>query len=97
MSSATAAWQQVVYGLAWAWRRGDRVLVTVAEYGSNVIALLQLAKCAEAWMGVRRDVPERGRRSCCRLSLQPLRVGHPPVFSLSGLWSCAGARASPSR
>lgn len=44
MSSATAAWQQVVYGLAWGWRRGDRVLISVAEYGSNSIALLQLAK-----------------------------------------------------
>lgn len=25
LSSATAAWQQVVYGLAWTWRPGDRV------------------------------------------------------------------------
>ncbi|KAL4418819.1 hypothetical protein ABPG77_008704 [Micractinium sp. CCAP 211/92] len=43
VSSATAAWQQVVYGLAWTWRPGDRVLASVAEYGSNMIALLQLA------------------------------------------------------
>lgn len=44
VTSATAAWQQVVYGLAWTWRPGDRVLTCVAEYGSNAIALLQLAK-----------------------------------------------------
>jgi selenocysteine lyase/cysteine desulfurase len=25
LSSATAAWQQVVYGLAWAWQPGERV------------------------------------------------------------------------
>ncbi|PRW58845.1 aminotransferase class V [Chlorella sorokiniana] len=43
LTSATAAWQQVLYGLAWGWRPGDRVLTSVHEYGSNAIALLQLA------------------------------------------------------
>lgn len=33
LSSATAAWQAVVYGLAWQWRPGDRLLTSVAEYG----------------------------------------------------------------
>ena len=46
LTSATAAWQQVLYGLAWGWRPGDRVLTSVHEYGSNAIALLQLARWA---------------------------------------------------
>lgn len=33
VTSATAAWQQVVYGLAWLWRPGDRLLTSMAEYG----------------------------------------------------------------
>lgn len=44
LTSATAAWQQVLYGLAWGWRPGDRLLTSVHEYGSNAIALLQLAR-----------------------------------------------------
>lgn len=60
LTSATEAWQHVVYGLAWGWRRGDRVLTSVHEYGSNAIALLQLAKCVACagrwewagWVGV---------------------------------------------
>lgn len=47
LPSATHAWQQVVYGLAWGWRPGDRVLTSVHEYGSNIIALLQLAKSVQ--------------------------------------------------
>ena len=43
LTSATAAWQQVVYGLARSWRRGDRLLTSLSEYGSNYIAYLQLA------------------------------------------------------
>lgn len=35
VSSATEAWQQIVYGLAWNWNPGDVVLTTVAEYGAN--------------------------------------------------------------
>ena len=41
LSSATAAWQ-AVYGLAWGWRRGDRLVTSVAEYGSNYLAYLQV-------------------------------------------------------
>ena len=44
LTSATAAWQQVVYGLAWSWQRGDRVLTSLHEYGSNAISLLQIAR-----------------------------------------------------
>lgn len=31
VSSATAAWQQVIYGLAWTWRPGDRVRACPVE------------------------------------------------------------------
>ena len=31
VTSATQAWQQVVYGLAWRWRAGDRLLTSLAE------------------------------------------------------------------
>lgn len=44
VTSATEAWQQVVYGLAAAWRPGDVVLTSLCEYGSNYIALLQLQR-----------------------------------------------------
>lgn len=40
VSSATAAWQQVVYGLAWQWKPGDRLLTSVAEYGSEIAIVL---------------------------------------------------------
>lgn len=83
VSSATAAWQQVVYGLAWGWRRGDRVLVSVAEYGSSVIGLLQLAKCAR---GLRGGCAAQGRRCSCsgrrlqaRLRCLTARPRQPPV------------------
>lgn len=58
LTSATAAWQQVLYGLAWGWRPGDRVLTSVHEYGSNAIALLQLARwggAGGAWGGWAMD------------------------------------------
>lgn len=40
--SATAAWCMVVYGFPW--MKGDVVLTTVHEYGSNFIAFLQLQR-----------------------------------------------------
>lgn len=86
VSSATAAWQQVVYGLAWGWRAGDRVLVSVAEYGSNVISLLQLAKCAR---GV------GGWAAGCHSS--PAPATHAFLFTPCYRDPCAGERASSSR
>ena len=42
VDSATRAWDMVVYGFPF--RAGDRVLTARAEYASNAIALLQLAR-----------------------------------------------------
>ena len=46
VTSATEAWQQIIYGLAAStpWKPGDRLLTSVCEYGSNYIAYLQLQK-----------------------------------------------------
>jgi cysteine desulfurase/selenocysteine lyase len=41
--SATTAWNNVCYSLAATFSAGDRILTSRAEYGSNVIALLQMA------------------------------------------------------
>lgn len=42
--SATTAWNNVFYALAGTFSAGDRILTSRAEYGSNVIALLQVAE-----------------------------------------------------
>lgn len=41
VNSATAAWQRVFLGLP-LWRPGSRIFTSVAEYGSNYIAYLQV-------------------------------------------------------
>ena len=64
--SATVAWQQVVYGLAWEWKTGDRLLTSVAEYGSNYIAYLQLSKRTGVQVQVIPETPEVGFVSICR-------------------------------
>ncbi|KAL4425946.1 hypothetical protein ABPG75_009962 [Micractinium tetrahymenae] len=82
LSSATAAWQQVVYGLAWTWRPGDRVLTSVAEYGSNMIALLQLAKRTGVLIEVIPETEEGDiDLAALRGMLQPGgAAGRPPVL-----------------
>jgi selenocysteine lyase/cysteine desulfurase len=42
MENGTRGWDMVVYGIPF--REGDRVVTTMSEYGSNVIAMLQIAR-----------------------------------------------------
>jgi cysteine desulfurase / selenocysteine lyase len=72
LSSATAAWQAVVYGLAWGWRPGDRILTAPSEYGSNYIALLQLAKRTGAHIHV---LPETAAGDVCLEALESAASG----------------------
>ncbi|TDC27304.1 aminotransferase class V-fold PLP-dependent enzyme [Streptomyces sp. 8K308] len=44
--NSTRAWQAGFYSLAFSFRPGDRILTGRAEYGSNVLAYLQLARRA---------------------------------------------------
>ncbi|MFN8026498.1 MAG: aminotransferase class V-fold PLP-dependent enzyme [Acidimicrobiia bacterium] len=44
VESATRAWDMACYSLASTFRPGDRILTSVSEYASNVIAFLQLAE-----------------------------------------------------
>jgi selenocysteine lyase/cysteine desulfurase len=44
VENATRAWDMVAYSLGASFRPGDRVLTSGAEYASNVIGLLQLAR-----------------------------------------------------
>ncbi len=44
VENATRAWDMVAYSLGASFRPGDRILTSGAEYASNVIGLLQLAR-----------------------------------------------------
>jgi len=44
VENATRAWDLAFYGLVATFQPGDRILISVSEYDSNVIALLQLAR-----------------------------------------------------
>ena len=44
VTSATEAWQQVIYGLAAGFSAGDVILTSLCEYGSNYISYLHLQK-----------------------------------------------------
>lgn len=44
VENATVAWDMAFYGLAQTFRPGDRLLTVMAEYASNYIALLQVAR-----------------------------------------------------
>ena len=60
MSSATDEWQQVVYGLAWNWKPGDKIYTSVSEYGSNYIAYLQIQKRSGVEIATIPELPESG-------------------------------------
>ena len=55
VENATRAWDMVAYSLGASFRPGDRVLTSQAEYASNVIALLQLARRTGASLEVVPD------------------------------------------
>ncbi len=44
VENATAAWTQAFYGMAAAFKPGDRILTAAAEYGANYVAYLQARK-----------------------------------------------------
>lgn len=67
VTSATEAWQQVVYGLAWSWQPGDCLLTSFSEYGSNYIAYLQLRK--RTYIEI-IAIPETDNGDLCLDSLQ---------------------------
>jgi selenocysteine lyase/cysteine desulfurase len=55
VENATRAWDMVAYALGASFRPGDRILTSRAEYASNVIALLQLARRTGATLEVVPD------------------------------------------
>ncbi|MDQ3614992.1 MAG: aminotransferase class V-fold PLP-dependent enzyme [Chloroflexota bacterium] len=66
MENGTRGWDMVVYGIPF--RKGDRVVTTMSEYGSNVIAMLQIAKRGVDLIVVPDD--ERGQIDLERLDAQ---------------------------
>jgi selenocysteine lyase/cysteine desulfurase len=66
VENATRAWDMVAYSLGATFRPGDRVLTSQAEYASNVIGLLQLARRTGVTVEVVPD-DEHGQLSVARL------------------------------
>ncbi len=58
MENATVAWQAAFYGLAAGFKAGDRILTAEAEYASNYIAYLQVARRTGAVVEVVPSTPE---------------------------------------
>ena len=55
VSSATAAWQQVMYGLAWTWRPGDRVRLGTASTSHSAAAARMLHCVGKVCVGQPTD------------------------------------------
>ena len=90
VSSATAAWQQVTYGLAWRWRKRDRVIAgSSGEYGSNAIALLQLAQRTGAVLEVAPETAE-GDVDVAALARMLAAPPRPVLVSLSHVPTSSG-------
>eukprot|EP00890_Picochlorum_soloecismus_P003125 jgi/Picsp_1/3813/NSC_01325-R1_aminotransferase class v len=67
VTSATEAWLQAIYGLAWTWMPGDRILTSLNEYGTNYITYLQLKKRFKIEVEV---IPETAEGDICLSSLE---------------------------
>lgn len=67
VTSATEAWLQAIYGLAWTWKPGDRILTSLSEYGTNYITYLQLKKRFKIEVDV---IPETAEGDICLSSLE---------------------------
>jgi len=67
VTSATEAWLQAIYGLAWTWVPGSRILTSLSEYGTNYITYLQLKKRFKIEVEV---IPETAKGDICLSSLE---------------------------
>ena len=67
VTSATEAWLQAIYGLAWTWNPGDRILTSLSEYGTNYITYLQLKRRFKIAVDV---IPETAEGEICLFSLE---------------------------
>lgn len=94
VSSATAAWQQVFYGLPL--RQGQRILCSRAEYGSNYIAFLQVCRRSGAVVesipdDAAGDIDLQALEAACARQPPPalVSISHIPTGS-GGVYNAAG-------
>lgn len=89
VSSATAAWQRIFLGLP-LWLPGSRIYTSVAEYGSNFLAYLQVCPPAFAPALVPLDCAARVRPSTGQTSLgdKPVPLGTSCQHRLTALLLC---------